>query len=116
MVSKMSSKVSPSSRYSGRQEISDGKADPAGEVRVIAPLTASEENKQLHLLIAEEKEVLPAVARHFNSVWVFDHLLGFGDLNSAFLESWTALTWLATRSRTSWSGTWLWPWAGGSRR
>ena len=63
----------------------------------IAPLTASEENKQLPILMAEEEEVLPAVARHFDSVWAFDHLLGFGDLDSAYLESWTVLTWLAAR-------------------
>jgi alkanesulfonate monooxygenase SsuD/methylene tetrahydromethanopterin reductase-like flavin-dependent oxidoreductase (luciferase family) len=49
------------------------------------------------LLVDEEPEVLPVVARHFDSMWVHDHFYAFRDPSDAWLECWTALTWLAAR-------------------
>ena len=49
------------------------------------------------LLVEEEPEVLPVVARHFDSIWVQDHFYAFRDPSDSWLECWTALTWLAAR-------------------
>jgi alkanesulfonate monooxygenase SsuD/methylene tetrahydromethanopterin reductase-like flavin-dependent oxidoreductase (luciferase family) len=49
------------------------------------------------LLVEEEPEVLPVVARHFDSMWVQDHFYAFRDPSDSWLECWTALTWLAAR-------------------
>ena len=49
------------------------------------------------LAIAQQEEILPVVAEHFHSLWVFDHFYGFRQPTDAYLESWTALTWLAAR-------------------
>ncbi len=53
--------------------------------------------EQVPLLVEEEPEVLPVVARHFDSMWVQDHFYAFRDPSDAWLECWTALTWLAAR-------------------
>jgi hypothetical protein len=73
------------------------KADRRVKFGWIVPLTSSEENKRVPIIFEEEKEVLPAVGKHFDSFWVFDHTQGFGDLDSPYLESWTTLTWLGAR-------------------
>src|SRR5689334_11061887 len=49
------------------------------------------------LLLAEEPDVLPLVAEHFDSIWVPDHFYAFDDPAHAWIECWTALTWLAAR-------------------
>ena len=46
---------------------------------------------------APQDTILPVVAQHFDSLWVFDHLYGFDDPTYPYLESWTTLTWLAAR-------------------
>src|SRR5262245_50384652 len=48
-------------------------------------------------IIMQEHEngVLAAVAQHFESVWAADHFYGFDRIDDAYLECWTALTWLA---------------------
>lgn len=49
------------------------------------------------LAIYQQDKILPVVAEHFDSLWVFDHFYGFRQPTDAYLESWTALTWLAAR-------------------
>lgn len=49
------------------------------------------------LAVWQQREVLPEVAMYFDSLWVSDHLLAFGDASMPFLECWTTLTWLAAR-------------------
>ncbi len=53
--------------------------------------------EEVPLIMAEEPEVLPVVAEHFDSIWVQDHFYAFRDPSHAWLECWTALTWLAAR-------------------
>src|SRR5947207_1518501 len=48
-------------------------------------------------VLLHQKTLLPVVARYFDSIWVFDHLYGFGEPGYPYLESWTTLTWLAAR-------------------
>jgi alkanesulfonate monooxygenase SsuD/methylene tetrahydromethanopterin reductase-like flavin-dependent oxidoreductase (luciferase family) len=48
-------------------------------------------------VLLHQETLLPMVARHFDSLWVFDHLYGFGEPSYPYLESWTTLTWLAAR-------------------
>ena len=48
-------------------------------------------------VVAEESEVLPLVAAHFDSIWVPDHFYGFDEPAEPWLECWTTLTWLAAR-------------------
>lgn len=63
----------------------------------IAPTMGVPESGNVPIAIRQEDRVLPSVAEHFDSVWVFDHTLGFGNLDAPYLESWTTLTWLAAR-------------------
>jgi alkanesulfonate monooxygenase SsuD/methylene tetrahydromethanopterin reductase-like flavin-dependent oxidoreductase (luciferase family) len=63
----------------------------------IAPVAGTKESGQVPIVIQQEADVLPEVARRFDSLWVFDHTMGFGDLASPFLECWTTMTWLAAR-------------------
>lgn len=49
------------------------------------------------LVVAEDAEVLPVVAEHFDSIWVQDHFYAFRDPAHAWLECLTTLTWLAAR-------------------
>jgi len=53
--------------------------------------------EQVPLVVDEEPEVLPVVARHFDSLWVQDHFYAFRDPSDAWMECWTTLTWLAAR-------------------
>lgn len=66
----------------------------------IAPVMGLPESGNVPIITRQEGKVMPLVAEHFDSVWVFDHLLGFGNLDTPFLESWTTLTWLAARYPT----------------
>src|SRR3712207_5164765 len=49
------------------------------------------------LVVDEEPEVLPAVAQHFDSIWVQDHFYAFREPSDACMECWTTITWLAAR-------------------
>jgi alkanesulfonate monooxygenase SsuD/methylene tetrahydromethanopterin reductase-like flavin-dependent oxidoreductase (luciferase family) len=53
--------------------------------------------KQVPILVEEAPEVLPVVAEQFDSIWVPDHFCAFDDPSDAWVECWTALTWLAAR-------------------
>jgi alkanesulfonate monooxygenase SsuD/methylene tetrahydromethanopterin reductase-like flavin-dependent oxidoreductase (luciferase family) len=48
-------------------------------------------------VLQQATEILPAVAEHFDSVWVPDHFFAFEDPAATWMECWTLLTWLATR-------------------
>lgn len=63
----------------------------------IVPVIGIEASDYEPLVITEQSEILPAVAEHFDSVWVFDHFYGFDKRTDPYLESWTSLTWLAAR-------------------
>lgn len=63
----------------------------------IAPVAGGQESGFVPIVMQQEETLLPTVAKHFDSFWIFDHLLGFGDLDNPYLESWTTLTWLAAR-------------------
>jgi hypothetical protein len=56
--------------------------------------------EQVPLVVEEEPEVLPVVARYFDSIWVQDHFFAFRDRSDAWMECWTTLTWLAARYPT----------------
>jgi alkanesulfonate monooxygenase SsuD/methylene tetrahydromethanopterin reductase-like flavin-dependent oxidoreductase (luciferase family) len=64
------------------------------------PPLGIEESGYVPLAIAEQREILPVVARHFDSLWVPDHLYAFGNESAPFLECWTTITWLAARFPT----------------
>jgi alkanesulfonate monooxygenase SsuD/methylene tetrahydromethanopterin reductase-like flavin-dependent oxidoreductase (luciferase family) len=51
--------------------------------------------EQVPIMVEESREVLPAVAEHFDSIWVPDHFYAFREPSDASIECWTALTWLA---------------------
>ncbi len=53
--------------------------------------------EEVPLVMSEEREVLPFVAEHFDSIWVQDHFYAFRDPAHAWLECMTTLTWLAAR-------------------
>jgi alkanesulfonate monooxygenase SsuD/methylene tetrahydromethanopterin reductase-like flavin-dependent oxidoreductase (luciferase family) len=55
------------------------------------------EKDRLPLLSLEASGMLPVVAEHFDSIWVPDHFYGFAEPTDAWMECWTALTWLAAR-------------------
>lgn len=61
----------------------------------IAPVIGIAETGNVPLVMTQQAEILPAVAEHFDSLWVFDHFYGFGDREASYLENWTTLTWLA---------------------
>lgn len=63
----------------------------------VAPSEGSIENGTLPLLSELEGMILPSVARHFDSIWVYDHLYAFQSPERPYLEAWTMLTWLAGR-------------------
>ena len=51
------------------------------------------------LAITQQADILPVVARYFDSIWIYDHFYGFDNPDDPYLESWTTLTWLAARFR-----------------
>ncbi len=69
------------------------------------PSNGTPQSNNIPLPIWQQDEILPAVARHFDSLWVSDHLIAFDDSTTTFLECWTTLTWLAARYPTMQVGT-----------
>lgn len=61
----------------------------------VTPVIGIAETSYVPLVMAQQAEILPAVAEHFDSVWVFDHFYGFDNRDDPYLEGWTTLTWLA---------------------
>jgi alkanesulfonate monooxygenase SsuD/methylene tetrahydromethanopterin reductase-like flavin-dependent oxidoreductase (luciferase family) len=62
----------------------------------IAPVIGVPESGGQPIVIYEqERQVLQAVAEHFESVWAADHLYGFDRIDDPYLDCWTTLTWLA---------------------
>jgi alkanesulfonate monooxygenase SsuD/methylene tetrahydromethanopterin reductase-like flavin-dependent oxidoreductase (luciferase family) len=59
--------------------------------------SAEPDHPSVPLLMAEEPAILPLVAEHFDSIWVPDHFSAFADPAHAWIECWTALTWLTAR-------------------
>jgi alkanesulfonate monooxygenase SsuD/methylene tetrahydromethanopterin reductase-like flavin-dependent oxidoreductase (luciferase family) len=71
----------------------------------VVPVEGSYEDGPLPKLLGLEGQILPAVARRFQSLWVYDHFYGFASPQNAYLEAWTALTWLAARFPSMQIGT-----------
>jgi alkanesulfonate monooxygenase SsuD/methylene tetrahydromethanopterin reductase-like flavin-dependent oxidoreductase (luciferase family) len=63
----------------------------------VAPVIGVPESNFVPIVMTQQEKILPAVAEHFDSVWVFDHFYGFERRTDPYLECWTTLTWLATR-------------------
>jgi hypothetical protein len=63
----------------------------------IIPVEGAVKGQDLPLVLGYESTILPAIARRFQSVWVYDHFYAFSDPLDCYLESWTTLTWLAAR-------------------
>lgn len=63
----------------------------------VVPSEGAIEGGVLPLLSELEAMVIPSVARHFDSLWIYDHLYAFRQPTAPYLEAWTALTWLAGR-------------------
>ena len=49
------------------------------------------------IVASQVEHILPAVAPHFDSVWIADHFYGFDTRTDPFLEAWTTITWVAAR-------------------
>ncbi|UCC87721.1 MAG: TIGR03560 family F420-dependent LLM class oxidoreductase [Anaerolineales bacterium] len=62
-----------------------------------APVIGVPESEFVPIVMAQQAQILPVVAEHFDSVWVFDHFYGFDRRTDPYLECWTTLTWLAAR-------------------
>jgi alkanesulfonate monooxygenase SsuD/methylene tetrahydromethanopterin reductase-like flavin-dependent oxidoreductase (luciferase family) len=61
------------------------------------PALGIQETAYVPIAIWQQDEILPSVARHFDSLWVADHFYAFGDPILPWMECWTTLTWLASR-------------------
>jgi alkanesulfonate monooxygenase SsuD/methylene tetrahydromethanopterin reductase-like flavin-dependent oxidoreductase (luciferase family) len=61
----------------------------------IAPVIGTPESQYNPIVVTQQQRVLPAVAEHFDSIWVYDHFYGFERPSDPYLECWTTLTWLA---------------------
>lgn len=70
-----------------------------------APVIGVADSGYVPIVMTQQAEILPVVAEHFDSVWVFDHFYGFDQRTDPYLECWTTLTWLAARFPTLRVGT-----------
>ncbi len=43
----------------------------------IAPVIGIPESNHVPIVMAQQADILPVVAEHFDSLWVFDHFYGF---------------------------------------
>ncbi len=66
----------------------------------IAPVMGAEKTGWVPIVMSQQETILPVVAQHFDSVWIYDHLYGLIDPADPWLECWTTLTWLAARFPT----------------
>jgi alkanesulfonate monooxygenase SsuD/methylene tetrahydromethanopterin reductase-like flavin-dependent oxidoreductase (luciferase family) len=66
----------------------------------LAPVVGVAKSHYVPIVMAQEAEILPVVATHFDSLWVYDHFYGFAEHSDSWLEGWTTLTWLAARFPT----------------
>jgi alkanesulfonate monooxygenase SsuD/methylene tetrahydromethanopterin reductase-like flavin-dependent oxidoreductase (luciferase family) len=71
----------------------------------VVPAIGPVRNNHVPLAITQQETILPAAARYFDSLWVYDHFFDLGDRTNPWLESWTTLTWLAARFPTLQIGT-----------
>ena len=71
----------------------------------LAPVIGVAKSHYVPIVMAQEAEILPVVATHFDSLWVYDHFYGFAEHSDPWLEGWTTLTWLAARFPTVQIGT-----------
>jgi alkanesulfonate monooxygenase SsuD/methylene tetrahydromethanopterin reductase-like flavin-dependent oxidoreductase (luciferase family) len=51
--------------------------------------------EQVPVVAEQLRDTLPAVAEHFDSIWVPDHFYAFTEPSDGWVECWTTLTWLA---------------------
>jgi alkanesulfonate monooxygenase SsuD/methylene tetrahydromethanopterin reductase-like flavin-dependent oxidoreductase (luciferase family) len=63
----------------------------------ISPAIGPPESNHLPLVTYQAEHIFPKTLHLFDSVWVCDHFYGFDRKTDAFLEGWTAITWLAAR-------------------
>ncbi len=66
----------------------------------IVPVSAGAKTQNVPIVIGQQAEILPVVAEHFDSLWVYDHFYGLDKPQRPWLECWTTLTWLAARFPT----------------
>jgi alkanesulfonate monooxygenase SsuD/methylene tetrahydromethanopterin reductase-like flavin-dependent oxidoreductase (luciferase family) len=71
----------------------------------VVPAIGPVKNNHVPLAMTQQEMILPAAARYFDSLWVYDHFFDLGDRSNPWLESWTTLTWLAARFPTLQVGT-----------
>lgn len=65
----------------------------------VTPALGIPATNYMPLAITQQADILPVVARHFDSLWIYDHFYGFDNPDDPYLESWTTLTWLTARFR-----------------
>jgi alkanesulfonate monooxygenase SsuD/methylene tetrahydromethanopterin reductase-like flavin-dependent oxidoreductase (luciferase family) len=63
----------------------------------VVPVIGVAQSDYVPIAIAQQAEILPVVAEHFDSLWVYDHFYGFDQRSDPYLECWTTLTWLAAQ-------------------
>jgi alkanesulfonate monooxygenase SsuD/methylene tetrahydromethanopterin reductase-like flavin-dependent oxidoreductase (luciferase family) len=66
----------------------------------IPAVSAGARTQNIPIVIGQQAEILPVVAEHFDSLWVYDHFYGLDKPQRPWLECWTTLTWLAARFPT----------------
>lgn len=71
----------------------------------VVPVIGVAQSDYIPIAIAQQAEILPVVAEHFDSLWVYDHFYGFDQRSDPYLECWTTLTWLAAQFPTLQVGT-----------
>jgi alkanesulfonate monooxygenase SsuD/methylene tetrahydromethanopterin reductase-like flavin-dependent oxidoreductase (luciferase family) len=63
----------------------------------LSPVIGNRWSDHQPIVIFQERNILPTVVEHFDSLWVADHFYGFDAKTDPFLEAWTTLTWLAAK-------------------
>ena len=63
----------------------------------LSPVIGTPESGHVPIVMYQAEHILPTAFQYFDSVWLADHFYGFERRTDPFLESWTTMTWLATR-------------------
>jgi alkanesulfonate monooxygenase SsuD/methylene tetrahydromethanopterin reductase-like flavin-dependent oxidoreductase (luciferase family) len=66
----------------------------------LSPVIGTPESGHVPIVMYQAEHILPTAFQYFDSVWLADHFYGFERRTDPFLESWTTMTWLATRFPT----------------
>lgn len=63
----------------------------------LSPVIGNRWSDYQPIVMYQERNILPTVVEHFDSVWIADHFYGFDARTDPFMEAWTTLTWLAAK-------------------